>query len=179
MVVVMKSRTSLRLPHQKHSRKSATRYIRFVLNGTWVKIRTHPAKPLLRLLREEFDLTGSKPGCEAGECGACTVLLDGLPVTSCMVLAAQVEARRVTTIEGLSKPRRIDPVVKALVEQGAVQCGYCIPGFVVAARGLMKEASHPTRDMIHVALSGNVCRCGGYSKIVDAIAKATRRTNGR
>ncbi|MGO9646128.1 MAG: (2Fe-2S)-binding protein [Candidatus Bathyarchaeia archaeon] len=148
------------------------------MNGRLVKVRTPPAKTLLRLLREDFDLTGSKPGCEAGECGACTVLLDGFPVTSCMVLSAQVEGKHVTTVEGLSKPGRIDPIVEALVEEGAAQCGYCIPGFVVAARGLMKEVPHPTRKMIHVGLSGNVCRCGGYSKIIDAIAKAAgRRAN--
>jgi carbon-monoxide dehydrogenase small subunit len=92
-----------------------------------------------------------------------------------MVLTAQVEGRQITTVEGLSKSGRVDPIVKALVEEGAVQCGYCIPGFVVAAKGLVKEVPHPTRKMIHVGLSGNVCRCGGYSKIVDAIAKATRR----
>jgi len=178
-VGVLKSRTSLHLSHQRHSAKSTARRIRFMLNGRWVKVRVYPAKPLLRLLREDFDLTGSKPGCEAGECGACTVLLNGFPVTSCMVLAAQVDGKRVTTIEGLSKPRRIDPIVKAMVEEGAAQCGYCIPGFVVAARGLLNEVSHPTREMIHVGLSGNICRCGGYSKIVDAVAKATRRTNGR
>jgi len=145
------------------------------LNGRPVKVSAPPAKTLLRLLREEFDLTGSKPGCEAGECGACTVLLDGFPVTSCMVLTAQVEGRQVTTVEGLSKSGRVNPIVKALVEEGAVQCGYCIPGFVVAAKGLMKEVPHPTHKMIHVGLSGNVCRCGGYSKIVEAIAKATGR----
>jgi len=92
-----------------------------------------------------------------------------------MVLTAQVEGRQVTTVEGLSKHGHVDPIVKALVEEGAAQCGYCIPGFVVAARGLMKEVRHPTRKVIHVALSGNVCRCGGYSKIVDAIAKVAGR----
>jgi len=92
-----------------------------------------------------------------------------------MVLCAQVDGKRVITVEGLSKPGRIDPIVKALVEEGAAQCGYCIPGFVVAARALMKEVPHPTRKMIHTALSGNICRCGGYSKIVDAIAKAAKR----
>jgi len=160
---------------KKSSANNTRRFIKFVLNGKWVKVRAPPAKTLLRLLREEFDLIGSKPGCEAGECGACTVLLDGFPVTSCMVLTAQVEGRQVTTVEGLSKRGRLDPIVKALVEEGAAQCGYCIPGFVVAARGLMKEVPHPTRKVIHVALSGNVCRCGGYSKIVDAIAKVAGR----
>jgi carbon-monoxide dehydrogenase small subunit len=93
-----------------------------------------------------------------------------------MVLAAQVEAREVTTVEGLSKGGRIDPIVRALVEEGAVQCGYCIPGFVVAARGLLNEACHPTPEMIRTALSGNICRCGGYSKIVDAVLKVSRHS---
>lgn len=148
--------------------------IHFRLNGKHVSTRVAPAKTLLRLLREDFDLTGAKPGCEAGECGACTVLLDGKPVTSCMVLAAQVEGREVTTVEGLSSGRRVDPLIKAFVEEGAVQCGYCIPGFVVSARGLLSEEPHPTRSMIRAALSGNVCRCGGYSEIVDAVSRVAR-----
>ena len=154
---------------------SVTRDVRFKLNGRWVNVRAPPAKTLLRLLRDEFDLTGSKPGCEAGECGACTVLLDGIPVTSCMVLAAQVEGRSVTTVEGLSKNGQVDPIVKALVEEGAVQCGYCIPGIVVAARGLLNEV-RPTPKMIRTALSGNICRCGGYSKIVEAVYKVRSRS---
>lgn len=148
--------------------------IRFRLNGNSVSTRVAPAKTLLRLLREDFGLTGAKPGCEAGECGACTVLLDGKPVTSCMVLAAQVEGREVTSVEGLSKGHHVDPIIKALVEEGAVQCGYCIPGFVVSARGLLNERLHPTPSMIRAALSGNVCRCGGYSKIVDAINRVAQ-----
>jgi len=150
------------------------RPVRFRLNGKSVSVRAPPAKTLLRLLREDFDLTGAKPGCEAGECGACTVLLDGRPVTSCMVLAAQVAGREVTTVEGLSKGRRVDPIIKALVHEGAVQCGYCIPGFVVSARGLLNEHPNPTQSMIRTALSGNVCRCGGYSKIVDAVHMVAR-----
>jgi carbon-monoxide dehydrogenase small subunit len=151
-----------------------TSLIRFTLNGKSVSARVPPAKTLLRVLREDLDLTGAKPGCEAGECGACTVLLDGRPVTSCMVLAAQLEGRDVVSVEGLSKGRRVDPIIKAMVQQGAVQCGYCIPGFVVSARGLLNEHPRPTRSMICTALSGNVCRCGGYSKIVDAVYKASR-----
>jgi len=147
----------------------------FKLNGKPVSASLPPAKTLLRVLREDFDLTGAKPGCEAGECGACTVLLDGRPVTSCMVLAAQIEGREVVTVEGLSKARRVDPIVNALVEKGAVQCGYCIPGFVVSARGLLNEHPRPTERMIRTALSGNVCRCGGYSKIVEAVHMVARR----
>jgi carbon-monoxide dehydrogenase small subunit len=157
-----------------HSDNADSHNIRFKLNGKWVKVRAHPAKTLLRLLRDEFDLTGTKPGCEAGECGSCTVLLDRLPVTSCMVLAGQVEGREVTTVEGLSK-HRIDPIIRALVEEGAVQCGYCIPGFVVSARGLLNAAQNPTREMVCSGLSGNLCRCGGYSRIIDAVMKASGR----
>jgi len=148
--------------------------IRFKLNGRRVKVRTSPAKPLLRVLREDFDLTGSKPGCEAGECGACTVLLDGLPVTSCLVLAGQVQGREVTTIEGLAKGGRADPLIKAFVEAGAAQCGYCMPGFIVAAKALLNETRRPTPETIREALSGNICRCGGYSMIVDGVVKASR-----
>jgi len=182
-VLLLKFKTNLQSTHLKMPRTppaNTHRLIRFKLNGRWVKVRAHPAKPLLRLLREEFDLIGSKPGCEAGECGACTVLLDGLPVTSCMVLTAQIDGKRVTTVEGLSRRGRVDPIVTALVGEGAPQCGYCIPGIVVAARGLLNDVPHPTRQMVHVGLSGNVCRCGGYSKIVDAILKVSARSaNGR
>jgi aerobic-type carbon monoxide dehydrogenase small subunit (CoxS/CutS family) len=165
------------MPRQVSLHQFAAVSIRFRLNGKPVSVRAAPAKTLLRLLREDFDLTGAKPGCEAGECGACTVLLDGKPVTSCMVLAAQIEGREVTTVEGLSKGHRLDPLIKELVAEGAVQCGYCIPGFVVAARGLLNEILHPTPEMIRVALSGNVCRCGGYSKITDAVNKVSRSKN--
>ena len=120
-----------------------TASIRFKLNGKPVSIRAPRAKTLLRLLREDFGLTGAKPGCEAGECGACTVLLDGKPVTSCMVLAAQAEGREVTTVEGLSSGRRVDPIIQELVAQGAVQCGYCIPGIVVVGQGIAQRESSP------------------------------------
>ena len=170
MVITTTSRTA--------SSSRFTRSIRFKLNGRSVKVRTSPAKPLLRLLREDFHLTGSKPGCEAGECGACTVLLDGLPVTSCMVLSGQVESREVTTIEGLWSGRRMDPLIRTFVEEGAVQCGYCIPGFIVAARALLNEVRHPSPEQIRTSLSGNICRCGGYSKIQDAVTRASRRSGG-
>jgi len=158
------------------SQIAGSRMIRFKLNGRWVKARVHPANTLLRVLRDTLELTGSKPGCEAGECGSCTVLLDGLPVTSCMVLAGQVDGRDVTTVEGLSKPR-LDPIIASLVEEGAVQCGYCIPGFVVAARGLLRSTRNPTRQEIRSGLSGNICRCGGYSMIAKAVMKASRRSS--
>jgi len=164
---------------QCSQQETKTVQVHFKLNGRRVSIRTAPAKTLLRLLRDDFGLTGSKPGCEAGECGACTVLINGRAVTSCMVLSNQIEGHHVVTVEGLSKGQYVDPIIRALAEEGAVQCGYCIPGFVVAARGLLNEHPHPTPSMIRTALSGNVCRCGGYSKIFGAVERvAKNQSNG-
>jgi carbon-monoxide dehydrogenase small subunit len=124
------------------------------------------------VLREDFDLTGAKPGCEAGECGACTVLLDGVPVTSCMVLASQVWGREVTTIEGLDKAGELEALKHAFVSEGAVQCGYCIPGFVVTASALIKNGDRMSLGALKKELEGNICRCGGYPKILQAIREA-------
>lgn len=149
--------------------------IRFLLNGRGASVSVPPAKTLLRVLREDFGLTAAKPGCEAGECGACTVLLDGRPVTSCLVLAAQVNGREVTTLEGLVERRELGPLLDAFVREGAVQCGYCTPGFVVAsyhalkAGGRMEGRLSPTLEK---SLEGNICRCGGYPKIFSAVRRA-------
>jgi aerobic-type carbon monoxide dehydrogenase small subunit (CoxS/CutS family) len=152
---------------------AATR-LRFTLNGRKVTVRTPPAKTLLRLLREDFGLTGAKPGCEAGECGACTVLLDGKPVTSCMVLAAQVDGREVTTVEGLEEMGRLEGLKKAFADEGAVQCGYCIPGFIVTSFALIRDGDVRGVDGLKKSLEGNICRCGGYPKILAAVRKAAR-----
>ncbi len=146
--------------------------IQFKLNGKEVSVTTPPWFTLLRLLRERLGLTGAKPGCERGECGACTVLLDGEPVASCLVLAPQVEGRDVLTIEGLAAGERMHPLQEAFVEESAVQCGYCIPGMIMAARALLDRTLNPTRDEIKRALSGNLCRCTGYTKIIRAVEKA-------
>jgi len=149
--------------------------VKFILNGEEVSISAPPWFTLLRLLRERLGLTGSKPGCERGECGACTVLLDGEPVTSCLVLAPQVEGRNVQTIEGISEGDNLHPLQQAFIDESAVQCGYCIPGMIVSAKALLDKNDTPTRDEIKRAISGNICRCTGYAKIIRAVEVAAER----
>ncbi len=127
---------------------------------------------LAEFLRENLGLTGTKQGCGEGECGACTVLLDGLPVASCCMLALEAQGHEVTTIEGLAKPNRLHPVQKAFVDHGAVQCGFCTPGMVLSAKALLDQNPNPTEQEIRSALSGNLCRCTGYQKIVEAVSAA-------
>ena len=149
--------------------------IRFALNGREVSIETDAETRLLDILREDFHLTGTKEGCGEGECGACTVLLDGLPVNSCLSPAPQVEGRDVLTIEGLAEGNHLHPLQAAFVEQGAVQCGFCTPGFVLSAYALLRSNSAPTDEEILTALEGNLCRCTGYGKIVTAVRSAAER----
>jgi len=129
---------------------------------------------LLQMLREKLALTGTKNGCEAGECGACTVLLDGEPVNACMVLAVEVDGREVTTVEGLAHDGQLDVVQQAFVEEGGVQCGFCTPGMLISAHSLLDRNPHPTEEEIRQALVGNLCRCTGYTRIVRAVQKAAR-----
>lgn len=150
-------------------------HVAFRVNGEEVSLLVPPAKTLLRVLREDLGLTGAKPGCEAGECGACTVLLDGEPVTSCLVLVSQVDGRDVVTIEGLAKDGGLDPIQESFIEEGALQCGYCTPGFIMAAKGLLNRNKSPTVDAVKKALEGNVCRCGAYPRIIKAVLKAAGR----
>jgi carbon-monoxide dehydrogenase small subunit len=155
--------------------------IAFVLNGEAVELETQASVTLLHLLREQLGLTGPKPGCEIGECGACSVILDGRVVNSCQLLAPQVHGREVITIEGLRAPDGgPSDLQRAFVEFGAVQCGYCTPGMVVAAEAFLDRNSAPTRAEIREAIAGNLCRCTGYQQIVDAIeaTAARRRSNG-
>jgi len=149
--------------------------IRFAVNGREVSIETDAETRLLDVLREDLHLTGTKEGCGEGECGACTVLLDGLPVNSCLIPAPQVEGRDVLTIEGLADGHRLHPLQAAFVEQGAVQCGFCTPGFVLSAYALLRSNSSPTDEEILTALEGNLCRCTGYGKIVSAVRSAAER----
>jgi carbon-monoxide dehydrogenase small subunit len=151
--------------------------IEFTLNGSPVEVEAPAGITLLQLLREHLGLTGAKPGCEVGECGACAVILDGLAVNSCQLLAAQVQGREVVTIEGIHAPDGgPSDLQQAFLEFGAVQCGYCTPGMVVTAEAFLARHSAPTREEIRVAISGNLCRCTGYQQIVDAIeATAARR----
>ncbi|MFI7418156.1 (2Fe-2S)-binding protein [Nonomuraea sp. NPDC049684] len=134
---------------------------------------------LLYVLRERIGLPGSKNACEQGECGSCTVYLDGLPVCSCLVAAGQAEGRRVRTVEGLAAGGRLDPVQEAFVECGAVQCGFCTPGLVVQAHDLLERVPRPSDAEIREALAGNLCRCTGYEKILDAVRLAAARKAAR
>ncbi len=132
-------------------------------------------KTLLEVLREDMQLTGTKHGCELGECGTCTVLVDGKPQLSCLVLPIQVQGRSITTIEGMANGSELHPLQAAFAELGAAQCGYCSPGILLAARSLLDENATPTREEIREALAGNLCRCTGYAKILDAVELAAGR----
>jgi aerobic-type carbon monoxide dehydrogenase small subunit (CoxS/CutS family) len=148
--------------------------LRFRLNGHPVEVPSEPARILLDLLREDLQLTGTKRGCDLGTCGCCTVLVDGRPTLSCLTLARLAEGRTVTTIEGISPAQGLSAVQRAFVESGATQCGFCTPGFVVTATALLRDHPHPTRPEIERAIAGNLCRCTGYIKIVDAIEAASK-----
>jgi carbon-monoxide dehydrogenase small subunit len=146
--------------------------LQLVVNGEQREILVQPFQTLLEVLREEIDLTGAKEGCGTGDCGCCTVLLDGKPITSCLVVALQASGRSIRTVEGLSTSGDLDPLQKAFVERGALQCGFCIPGAVVMARALLDENPHPTDEDIRWGMAGNLCRCTGYTKWVEAIREA-------
>jgi len=146
------------------------------VNGEPRTIAAEPHHTLLEVLREELDLTGTKHGCELGECGACTVLVDGVPVLSCLTLPALLGDAEVTTVEGLATGERLDPLQTAFAEEGAAQCGYCTPGMLMAAKALLDQTPRPTREQIATAISGNLCRCTGYTAIYEAIEKAALRS---
>ena len=148
--------------------------LRFRLNGHPVEVPCESSRILLDLLREDLLLTGTKRGCDLGTCGCCTVLLDGRPTLSCLSLARLVDGREVTTIEGLSPPQGLSPIQQAFVQHGATQCGFCTPGFVVTATALLRDHPHPTRAEVARAISGNLCRCTGYTKIIEAIESVAR-----
>ena len=157
------------------------RIVRFQVNGEQTTVHVEPTKTLLDVLREDLFLTGTKRGCDSGECGACTVILNGQAVHSCLILAAELDGKDVLTIEGLSKDRKeLHPLQKAFIEKGAVQCGFCTPGLIMTAKALLDENPNPTEEEVRYGVSGNLCRCTGYSKIVEAILTAgeqIRRSN--
>lgn len=146
--------------------------VKILVNGEWKTASVEPQTTLLELLRETWGLTGAKRGCDEGDCGACTVLLDGQPVNACLVLAVRVNGRKVTTIEGLGDEEHPHPLQTAFVQHGALQCGYCGPGMLLSAKALLDGNPSPTEAEIRQALSGNLCRCTGYSKIVEAVQSA-------
>ena len=149
--------------------------MRMRLNGASVQYAAHPNKTLLEVLREDLALTGTKHGCEMGHCGACTVLVNDEPILSCLALAIEVQDHDVRTVEGLADGARLHPVQQAFAECGAAQCGYCTPGFLMTAAALVEHPSIPSDAEIREAISGNLCRCTGYEKIVEAISLAARR----
>jgi carbon-monoxide dehydrogenase small subunit len=148
--------------------------IHLTVNGSDHALAVNPATTLLDLIRDRFQLTGTKECCDLGECGACTVFVDGRAVNSCLILAAEVDGSAITTIEGLAKDGRLNPVQQAFLATGAVQCGFCIPGQVMAAQYLLQRNLHPTAAQVREALSGNLCRCGGYEQIVAAVLAAAQ-----
>lgn len=148
--------------------------LRFRLNGHPVEVPAESARILLDLVRDDLHLTGTKRGCDLGTCGCCTVLLDGRPTLSCLTLARLVEGRTVTTIEGVSPAQGLSPVQQAFVDHGATQCGFCTPGFIVTATALLRDHPHPRREEIEAAIAGNLCRCTGYIKIIEAIEAASK-----
>ena len=145
--------------------------ISFILNGKPVELETYSMARLLDIIREDFHLTGSKEGCGEGECGACSVFMDGELVNSCLIPAAQLQGRKIETIESLSQNGDLHPIQKSFLKNGGAQCGICTPGMVMAAVALLKKNSNPSRDEIKEGLGGNLCRCTGYMKIFDSVEK--------
>ena len=150
--------------------------ISFEVNGRLSEVETTPMRRLLDVLREDLRLTGTKEGCGEGECGACSVIVDGEVINSCLVPVCQVDGSRVTTVEGLARDGRLDPIQEAFLEFGGTQCGICTPGMLISARALLDWNRLPTRDEIKEAIAGNLCRCTGYVKIIDAIEASARST---
>jgi len=152
----------------------AKELITLTVNGECRTVAAEPHHTLLEVLREELGLTGTKHGCELGECGACTVLADGVPILACLALPAELGDAAITTIEGLAAGPLLDPLQTAFAEEGAAQCGYCTPGMLMTAKALLDANPRPTRDEIAQAISGNLCRCTGYTAIYEAIEKAAQ-----
>jgi aerobic carbon-monoxide dehydrogenase small subunit len=148
--------------------------IQLTINGESVEAAVEPNQTLLQFLREDLGLTGTKHGCGLGDCGACTVILDGRPVNACLVLAVQARGREVLTIEGLAENGKLHPIQQAFVDKGAIQCGFCTPGMILSAKALLDEKPEPSEPEIRTAISGNLCRCTGYQKIVEAVQEAAK-----
>jgi carbon-monoxide dehydrogenase small subunit len=148
--------------------------INITINNELEQIEVPSNMTLLQMLREQLDLTGTKNGCSAGECGACTVLLNNEPVNSCLVLAAECDGAKITTIEGLAHDGRLDPIQTAMIEAGGVQCGFCTPGILISSRALLDRSPDPGEEKIREALVGNLCRCTGYIRIIQAVKEAAK-----
>jgi carbon-monoxide dehydrogenase small subunit len=153
-------------------------FIQLTVNGQSVDAAVEPNRTLLQFLREDLGLTGTKHGCGLGDCGACTVILDGQAVNSCLVLAIHANGREVLTIEGLAENGKLHPIQQAFVDKGSIQCGFCTPGMILSAKALLDANPKPTEQEIRMAISGNLCRCTGYQKIVEAIGEAAKIIQG-
>lgn len=158
--------------------KKQKNHIQFLLNGEPAEVAFAPHKTLLEVLREDLALTGTKHGCELGECGVCTVLIDGQPMLSCLFLGLDAEGREVTTIEGMAESGQLHPLQETFADLGAAQCGYCTPAFLLVAKELLERNPSPQRKEIQEALAGNLCRCTGYIKIYEAVELAAARMRG-
>jgi carbon-monoxide dehydrogenase small subunit len=149
--------------------------IELTVNGERYEVAVAPWRTLLEVLREELDLTGAKKACDAGDCGSCTVIMDGKAVLSCLVLALEAQGKDILTIEGLAEDGQLHPLQAAFVEHGAIQCGFCTPGMILAAKALLDENPRPTEEEVRKGIAGNLCRCTGYVKIVEAILAASQK----
>ncbi len=152
--------------------------ITLTVNGEVYQISVKPNTILLDVLRDELDLTGTKRGCDTGDCGVCTVIMDGKTVNACLVLAMKADGRNIDTIEGIANGNKLDPIQEAFVEKGAVQCGFCTPGMVLSTKALLDKNPQPTKLEIKTGISGNLCRCTGYTKIIEAIQSASQKISG-
>jgi len=153
-------------------------YVQTSINGESVEFLCEPRQSLLECLRDVIGLTGSKEGCNDGNCGACTVEMDGRIVDSCLVLGVEAQGKQITTIEGVATPEGLHPIQQAFLENAALQCGICTPGFIVASKALLEQEPNPTEDQIRLWLAGNLCRCTGYDKIVRAVMDAAQKMGG-
>ncbi len=145
--------------------------LRFTLNGRMIHVMVPPHWTLLRVLRETLGLTGTKEGCGIGECGACTVLMNGKPVNACLILAPKAEGKSIETVEGLASQDSLHPLQKSFIQHGAVQCGFCTPGILMSAKALLEDKPHPDKEEVKEAISGHLCRCTGYQQIIEAIQR--------
>ncbi|MDD3401141.1 MAG: (2Fe-2S)-binding protein [Eubacteriales bacterium] len=152
--------------------------IHFFVNDEAMDLEVEANKTMLNVLRDQLCMTGTKEGCGAGECGACTVIVDGKPINACLVLAPEMDGMHITTIEGIAKDGELSPLQKAFVSHSALQCGFCTPGFVMSGTALLMENPHPTRPEIIRAISGNLCRCTGYIRIIEAIEEVANQYKG-
>jgi len=154
------------------------KHVKLTINGTLYELSVQPWETLIEVIRDNLGLTGTKEGCGLGECGACTVIMDGKTVNSCLVLAAEADGKQITTIEGLAESDKLHPIQEAFVEHGGLQCGFCTPGMIMSAKALLDENPNPDEEEIRRGIAGNLCRCTGYTKIIESVKVAAKNIQG-